>query len=131
MQGKTIDEDRLDVVFAEIDLNGDGKIDYSEFIAANLQFEDSMSDKNIRDAFNIFDKDRNGELEVVELREFFGCNKGWFAQNTDKKVQNQIDNFIKQADVDGDGKISFEEFKRIMQNQDHEHMRTMHLNLRE
>ena len=46
-------------ILMSVDLNGDGQLDYHEFIAAALSAR-SIDDAMIRQAFNILDKDGDG-----------------------------------------------------------------------
>ena len=54
------------------DVNGDGKIDYTEFIAAAFQKDMLLSGQNLRAAFQIFDKDGDGSISREELKQVFG-----------------------------------------------------------
>ena len=46
----------VDNILKKIDLNNNGTIDYSEFLMANLNQEDIISQEKLREAFRIFDK---------------------------------------------------------------------------
>ena len=54
------------------DTNGDGKIDYTEFIAAAYQKDLLLSSKNLRSAFNMLDANGDGSLSKEELKQVFG-----------------------------------------------------------
>mmetsp|Transcript_10665 Transcript_10665/g.13223 ORF Transcript_10665/g.13223 Transcript_10665/m.13223 type:complete len:107 (+) Transcript_10665:1211-1531(+) len=54
------------------DLDGDGKIDYTEFIAAAYEKRLLLSSQNLRSAFNMMDVDGNGCLTKEELMQVFG-----------------------------------------------------------
>lgn len=47
---------QVDEIMRNIDINHDGNIAYSEFVMANLNKEEALSEKKLREAFNIFDK---------------------------------------------------------------------------
>ena len=51
------------------DVNGDGQLDYTEFIAACLQSYNYLKENHLRSAFSYFDKDNNGTISKNELRE--------------------------------------------------------------
>ena len=51
----------------------------------------------------MFDKDGSGSISATEVKEVLGLGK-----NIDDGVWNQI---VKEVDENGDGEISFEEFK--------------------
>lgn len=51
-----------------IDSNNNGVIDYTEFIAACMYSQDYSQEKQIRQAFQYFDKDNSGTISADELR---------------------------------------------------------------
>lgn len=61
----------------------------------------------IREAFKVFDKDGNGYISAAELRHVM-TNLG------EKLTDEEVDEMIREADVDGDGQINYEEFVRMM-----------------
>jgi calcium-dependent protein kinase len=65
-----------------------------------------LTDKKLKTAFNLFDKDGGGTISAKELKEVLGIGK-----NIDEKVWNEL---ISEVDGNGDGEISFPEFKTMM-----------------
>ena len=57
LYGKVIAEDELESMMKNLDLAGDGYINYSEFIAASLANDTANGQKRIEAAFEMFDKD--------------------------------------------------------------------------
>jgi len=58
-------------------------------------------------AFKVFDKNGDGLISSLEIKEVLG--KGTtFGDDTWKKI-------ITEVDLNGDGEISFEEFKKMME----------------
>ena len=55
-----IDEDDWDKMVNAMDTDGDGKIDYTEFITAAYNREMLLSKENLDIAFKMFDQDGNG-----------------------------------------------------------------------
>ena len=51
-----------------IDSNNNGVIDYTEFIAACMYSQDYSQEKQIKQAFQYFDKDNSGTISAEELR---------------------------------------------------------------
>ena len=51
-----------------IDSNNNGVIDYTEFIAACMYSQDYSQERQIKQAFQYFDKDNSGAISADELR---------------------------------------------------------------
>ena len=54
-----------------VDLDGNGTIDYNEFLAATLNRTKLMSKQNLEAAFKTFDKDGSGKISVDEIMSIF------------------------------------------------------------
>ena len=52
----------------QLDKNGDGKIDYGEFITAAVDRAKLINEQNLDMAFKLFDQDKNGKITVDELK---------------------------------------------------------------
>ena len=61
---------------------------------------DIDAEKEIKEAFDVFDKDGNGHINVEELR-YFSVNLGETFSDED------IAEMLKQADFDGDGVVNY------------------------
>lgn len=108
--GETPTEDELEDMIRAVDLNGDGEIDFDEFIGLmRLRMDERQRDpdEDLRDAFNMFDCDRSGYIDRHEIRALM---KKLAQTLTDE----EIDLIMEECDTDGDGEISFEEFKSMM-----------------
>ena len=66
-----------------------------------------MGEEEIRQAFRVFDSDGNGYIEAEELRHVL-TSLG--EDLTDKEVDHKM----READVGGDGIVSYEESVRLM-----------------
>ncbi len=62
----------------------------------------------MREAFKLFDRDGSGEITASEIKSILGSGKKMANENI-------FDEIVKEVDVNGDGVISFEEFKQMMQ----------------
>ncbi|KAF0910318.1 hypothetical protein E2562_001498 [Oryza meyeriana var. granulata] len=106
--GQNHTEAELQNMIREVDADGNGVIDFHEFL--NLMahiLKDPDSDKQLRETFQLFDKDGDGYISAAELREVM--------ITLEKEITGQeIDEMMKEADLDGDGRISYEEFERLM-----------------
>lgn len=54
-------------ILQQVDIDGNGYIDYSEFVMACIKTEELLSEQNLKKAFNLFDKDGDGSITVKEL----------------------------------------------------------------
>ena len=95
------------------DKDGDGQIDFQEFITGLSAFSGKSSNlEKLQFAFNIYDIDRDGYIGNGEL---FIVMKMMVGKNLqDEELQQIVDKTIMEADVDGDGKLNFEEFKKAV-----------------
>ena len=67
--------------------------------------------QDLREAFRIFDKDRSG---FIEAREIISVTTT-LGQVLSK---DELEEFMAEADLDGDGRLDYEEFCRIMTKHD-------------
>lgn len=67
--GQNPTEDEIQDLIMESDLNGDGTIDFKEFLAM-MRKKSSETDQTeeLRQAFRIFDKNKDGYIEAKELK---------------------------------------------------------------
>lgn len=105
--GEIAAEEEVDRIMKIADADGSGEIDYSEFVVATINKRKLLTDEKLVSAFSLFDKDGSGSISANEIKEVLGVGK-----NIDEKVWNEI---ITEVDGNGDGEISFEEFKTMMQ----------------
>jgi len=93
-------EEDVEKIFKTLDTGNDGQIYYTEFLAATLEAHGRIVEETLADAFDRMDSDDTGYISIQNLREFLGKDA------SDEKVAQ----LMKEADLDGDGKITFEEF---------------------
>ena len=95
-------------MIADVDTNGSGVIDYNEFLDMMTQ---KMAERDPREemlkAFRLFDDDETGKISFRNLKR---VAKELGENMTDDEIQEMIE----EADRDGDGEISEDEFMRIM-----------------
>ncbi|KAH6626843.1 hypothetical protein B0J18DRAFT_425815 [Chaetomium sp. MPI-SDFR-AT-0129] len=100
-------------MIAIFDEDGGGDVDFQEFVSGLSAFSSKGNkEQKLRFAFKVYDIDRdgyisNGELFIV-LKMMVGNNL------KDQQLQQIVDKTIMEADTDGDGKISFEEFQAVV-----------------
>ncbi|KAK7404488.1 hypothetical protein VNO78_05418 [Psophocarpus tetragonolobus] len=94
-----------------IDANGEGWLDVDQFrqLYQSLMDMEEEHDEDMREAFNIFDQNRDGFITVEELHSVLaslGLKQG--------TTLHHCKNMILQVDVDGDGMVNFNEFCQMM-----------------
>ena len=99
----TATDEQITEMLKEVDLNGDGEIDFEEFYAA---VKKESTPEGIEEAFVHFDKNKDGFISAEELRRTM-------EQMGERVSKEEIDAIIEKADLNGDGKISIEEFLKL------------------
>ncbi len=105
--GADLAEIEVDRIMKIADIDGSGEIDYSEWVVASIDKSKLLTNEKLEAAFNLFDKDNSGAISATEVRDVLGIGK-----NIEDKVWNEI---IMEVDGNGDGEISFSEFKTMME----------------
>ncbi|MCQ2821241.1 MAG: protein kinase [archaeon] len=108
--GNTVKEEEIDEMIRSVDTDGNGTIDYNEFLNFATNKDKVLNQQNLRMAFNTFDTDGSGALSFSEIESIFKKgNKNW-----GKDEQESLRKLLKDADDNGDNEISFDEFEKIM-----------------
>ncbi|KAJ2789300.1 hypothetical protein GGI18_002486 [Coemansia linderi] len=106
--GQNPTEAELQDMINEVDKDGNGTIDFGEFLSLMArQSSDNNEEEELKEAFRVFDKDGNGFISAAELRHAL-TNLG------EKLTQEEVDEMIQEADVNGDGQIDYDEFVKMM-----------------
>ncbi|XP_005605726.1 calcineurin subunit B type 2 [Equus asinus] len=96
------------------DTDGNGVVDFKEFIVGTSQFSVKGSEEQkLRFAFSIYDMDKDGYISNGELFQVLKLMVGDDTL-TDWELQEVVDKTIICLDTDGDGKISYEEFSAVV-----------------
>ena len=102
-------EEELQKGFQGVDIDHNNQIDYTEFLAANLDEQIYLKKEKLKEAFRIFDINDNGAIKREDIIRVMKL------ENLPNK--NEIaDNIIEENDFDKDGKINFSDFVKIMEN---------------
>ena len=104
---------QVDIIFNNIDSDHNGYLEYEEFVRAAIDKDHFLSVNFLQFAFNYFDKDHDGEITLEEVKnKFFLSDKN----RNSVKAQEQLQKSFNEIDINGDGKLSFEEFGKMMEN---------------
>ncbi|CRG95088.1 calcium dependent protein kinase 5, putative [Plasmodium gallinaceum] len=93
----------------QLDTDGNGLIDYTEFLAACLDHSIFQQDVICRNAFNVFDLDGDGIITKDELYKILSFSAVQISFS--KEI---IENLIKEVDSNNDGFIDYDEFYKMM-----------------
>lgn len=122
--------EELQEMLCEIDTDGDGNVSFEEFVEILLNITDSDQDESaaqeeqeLRDAFRVFDKHNRGYITASDLRAVLQCLGEDLDEDESNLMSDEIskgflissitflvEDMIKEVDVDGDGRIDFDEF---------------------
>ena len=105
-------EDEIAALYAEMDVDGNGKVDRDEFVLfATQRLSESNWREQIMDLFMQLDRDGNGYITTEEFKQMF-------KQMGEKFGEDEIEDLIREADQDGDGQINYKEFIHMMLDTD-------------
>nr|GMD34042.1 probable calcium-binding protein CML15 [Ipomoea batatas] len=102
--------DQVYVMLNNMDVNGNGSIEFEELVNAimpDITAEILGNQEKLLEVFNSFDRDGNGFITLPELA-------GSMAKMGQALTYNQLKAMLEEADTDGDGAINFTEFTAIM-----------------
>ncbi|CAL9205707.1 unnamed protein product [Musa hybrid cultivar] len=105
--GSQLAESEMKLLMEAADVDGNGALDYGEFVAVIIHLQRLSNDEHLRRAFMFFDKDGSNFIELDELSEALADESG----QTDINVLHDI---LREVDTDQDGRISYEEFVAMM-----------------
>ena len=99
-------DDELRFFFKGSDIDGDGHLNFEEHLLIASD-DGEISDEQI---FSSFDKDNSGYISFSEAKH---------ASNIigEQKTDDEIKEELRQADIDGDGQLNFEELVASMKKQ--------------
>ena len=96
-----INNKEIEDIFKSIDINNSKRIEYTEFITSMLEESAYCKEERLIEIFRMLDKDNSGKISKDEIKK---------ALNDEKVREEDLKNFIKIFDLDGDGQIDYYEF---------------------
>jgi len=102
----------VDVMIKQVegtfDSDGKGHVDFAEFMSLmSHKMKNTDNDEELIEAFKVFDRDCSGFISAQNLR-LVMTNLG------EKLTDEEVDEMVCEADLDGDGRINYEEFVKMM-----------------
>ena len=108
--GQEPTESELYDMVRDVDTDKNGTIDFDEFLEMmSKRMTNKDEDEEIREAFRIFDQDGNGFITLEEL-------EAVMIKLGENLTKDELTAMMHEADLDGDGKIDFDEFVVMMRN---------------
>ncbi|XP_057867291.1 calcium-dependent protein kinase 17 isoform X2 [Cryptomeria japonica] len=120
-QGSRISDSEVEQLMESADVDGNGTIDYLEFITATLNMNRIEKEDHLYTAFRYFDKDNSGYITREELEQAL-IKYGMGDEETIKDI-------IAEVDTDNDGRINYDEFAAMMRKGNQEGKRHNELRL--
>mmetsp|Transcript_4005 Transcript_4005/g.6698 ORF Transcript_4005/g.6698 Transcript_4005/m.6698 type:complete len:785 (-) Transcript_4005:21-2375(-) len=114
-------EEEIKSMFEAVDLDGTGKIRYTEFLASTIEAHGAINEQRLAEAFDRLDSDDSGFISADNLREILGP----------QFPQERIDSIIKEADLTEDNRISYPEFLALWEDKAEIEREEMYMSIRE
>ena len=102
----------IDDILNEFNIEKNGQIYFNQFLkimARRLKNIKEDEDKHLKSLFMTLDRNQNGLISIHEIRYIV-------THSSEDISESDIEIIMKEADTDGDGLISLEEFMTIMKN---------------
>ena len=106
--GQNPTEAELQDMINEVDADENGTIDFPGVLSLMARkMKDADIEEELTEAFKVFDRDGNGFISDAELRHVTTILG-------EKLTDEEVDEIIREADVEGDDQINDEEFVKMM-----------------
>lgn len=91
-----------------VDQDGNGTIEFNEFLHMMAKkMKETDKEHELREAFRVFDRNHDGFISAPELK-LVMTNLG------EKVTDEEVEDMIKEIDLDGDGLINLHEFITVL-----------------
>lgn len=111
LMGQPFDKKILEELIEEVDEDKSGRLEFDEFVQLAAKFiveeDDEAMQKELREAFRLYDKQGNGFIPTSCLREIL-------KELDDALSDEELDIMIEEIDSDGSGTVDFDEFMEMM-----------------
>ncbi|PKA64399.1 Calmodulin-like protein 8 [Apostasia shenzhenica] len=97
-------------IIREVSLDLTGSFDFRGLLDLTAKtVKETNKDEELREVFKVFDRDQNGFISAVELKNVL-INLG------EKLTDEEAEQMIKEADFDGDGVVNYDDFVQTMKS---------------
>ena len=101
-------KDDLENIIAEVDVEGDGTVTFSEFLYLIApRMNDCISKKDIEKSFMVLDEKSEGVISAQKLRHM------WMTMG-EKLSKEEIEETFAKHDVDPEGQVTYKQFASMM-----------------
>jgi calmodulin len=106
--GYNLLEKEIGEIIGEFDRDNDGKLTFEEVLAMiNGRSKEVDAEEELIEAFRIFDKEGRGYIGAEDIRHLL-------LMLGESMTEEEVEEIITQADMDGDGKVSYQDFAKLM-----------------
>ena len=101
-------DEEIKEIIMELELEGNDEINFENFVSiVNRRDKDVDNEEEVIKAFKFFDKEGNGLININELKNIM--------LSVGKNIsEEELNDILKEADIDMDGYINYEEFIRSL-----------------
>ncbi|CAF1102681.1 unnamed protein product [Adineta ricciae] len=109
--------------FSLFDKDGDGTITTKELGTVMRSLGQNPTEAELQDMINEVDADGNGTIDFPEFLTMMAHGNGFISAAElrhvmtnlgEKLTDEEVDEMIREADIDGDGQVNYEEFVTMM-----------------
>jgi len=105
--GHIMSQSDFDNLTSSLDPQKSGIIEYEDFISSCIDKEKILKDDKLRCAFDMFNKDKSGLINVEELKEIFNLNDRFMDDEINSELMKELDDQIQKG-------INYEQFQRLV-----------------
>ncbi|XP_002733157.1 calmodulin-like isoform X2 [Saccoglossus kowalevskii] len=106
--GQNPTDKEVEEMIEEVDVDGSGSIEFPEFLMMMAgKFNETTTDKDLNDAFKIFDTENTGFISVDELKHLM-------TTMGERLSEEEMDEMVADANADSEGKVNYEEFVKLI-----------------
>ncbi|KAG5051789.1 hypothetical protein AAZX31_02G137500 [Glycine max] len=107
LEGNSTKEEIREMI-SEVDIDGNGRsVNFENFLKIMGRTMKENQTEELKDSFKVFDRDNDGYISATELRQVM-------VKLGERLTDEEVEQMIREADLDGDGRVSYEEFVRFM-----------------